>query len=473
MSDCLGGYCFYDESFTEEGKLEEPRFTDRGQVTADVFGKLDTQILEINSKTGLYPLYVTYSAYRRKLHEITANESTIKEKQDLWLQTVNQNVFVICKTPMAKAITKRTLTGYSGKNINSHYFDDLINVMKNKPQQFIDKVVKQSYWKKGSGIMKFDAICGNPPYMTMDNGNGSSATPIYQYFVQQAQNLNPSYITMITPSRWLNGGKGLDSFREQMLNTPSIVKFVDFQNAKDCFPTTSISGGVSYFLCKTDNKEFSCSVTNVLATSNNTMKRAMNEFDVYVRYNNAVNMIRKIKSFKESALSEEFSSRNPYGLPTNIRGKEKGEIILYSSKGVGYLDKKDIAMNIDSINKYKIMVSRTSCEHAGEPDKTGMYKVLSTVKILKPGEVCTDSYIIGHPTSSYGEIYNFEKYLKTKFVRFLIMQALSGINLTKDRYCFVPTQDFTKEWTDNKLYEKYSLTGEEIEFIESMIKPIR
>ena len=214
--------------------------------------------------------------------------------------------------------------------------------MKNKPQQFTRKVSKQSFWKKGTKNMKFDAICGNPPYMTMDNGNGASATPIYQHFVQQAKKLNPNYITMITPSRWLNGGKGLDSFRESMLNDPSIVKFVDFQNAKDCFPTTSISGGVSYFLCDTNHTKFSCAVTNILATTRNTMNRVMNEFDIYVRYNNAVNMIRKIKSFNEPTLSEEFSSRNPYGLPTNVRGKEKGTITVYSSRGIGYLEESDI-----------------------------------------------------------------------------------------------------------------------------------
>ena len=171
--------------------------------------------------------------------------------------------------------------------------------MKNKPQQFTRKVSKQSFWKKGTKNMKFDAICGNPPYMTMDNCNGASATPIYQHFVQQAKKLNPNYITMITPSRWLNGGKGLDSFRESMLNDPSIVKFVDFQNAKDCFPTTSISGGVSYFLCDTNHTKFSCAVTNILATTRNTMNRVMNEFDIYVRYNNAVNMIRKIIQIDE------------------------------------------------------------------------------------------------------------------------------------------------------------------------------
>ena len=136
---------------------------DRGQVTADVFGKLNTQILEINSKTGLYPLYVTYSAYRRKLREFTVKSATVKDKQDLWLQTVDKNVFVICKTPMAKAITKRTLTGYSGKSINAHYFDDLVNIMQNKPQQFTGKVLKESYWKKGNESMKFDAIIGNVP----------------------------------------------------------------------------------------------------------------------------------------------------------------------------------------------------------------------------------------------------------------------------------------------------------------------
>lgn len=160
MSDCLGGWCFYDETFNEETKLDEPRYVDRGDITVNVFGKLDSQILEINSKTGLYPLYVTYSAYRRKLKEFKGEELPISDKWDLWLQTVSENIFVICKTPMAKAITKRTLIGYSIAKINAHYFDDLLNIIQNKPQQFTEKILRENYWKKGSACMKFDAIVG-------------------------------------------------------------------------------------------------------------------------------------------------------------------------------------------------------------------------------------------------------------------------------------------------------------------------
>ena len=173
-----------------------------------MFGNLDTRILEINSKTGLYPLYVTYSAYRRKLDEFEDGELNIEEKQELWIQTVEENIFVICKTPMAKSITQRTLMGYSGRKINAHYFDDLLNVMANKPQQFIDKVCKASYWKKGSGLMKFNAVVGNPPYMSEVNrerSKGSAAqmaVPVFHLVVEQAKKIQPDYLSMIIPARW-------------------------------------------------------------------------------------------------------------------------------------------------------------------------------------------------------------------------------------------------------------------------------
>ena len=167
LSNCLGGYSFWDEKY--ENPLDEPRFINKGKVTADTLNNENAQILEINSKTGLYPLYVTFNIYQNKCNRYKNEELTFELQREIWNDTIKNNIFVICKTPMAKQITQRTLIGYSDIKINAHYFDDLVNQMKNKPQQFIDRVLKSNYWKKGDITqMKFDAIVGNPPYMEMD-----------------------------------------------------------------------------------------------------------------------------------------------------------------------------------------------------------------------------------------------------------------------------------------------------------------
>lgn len=321
MSDCLGGYCFYDETFTEEGKLDEPRFVDRGKVTADIFGKLDSQILEINSKTGLYPLYVTYSVYRRKLQEFVNEELTIKDKQDIWLQTVDENIFVICKTPMAKAITRRTLTGYSGGKINAHYFDDLINTMSNKPQMFLDKVLRQNYWKKGNNVMKFDAIVGNPPYQILDGGGkGYSAKPVYNYFVTQAKALNPAYVSMVTPSRWFSGGKGLDQFRSDMLADRSMRKIVDYTDNEMLFKNVSIVGGVNYFLWDRDYSG-DCEITSIRGEKVTTMMRPLNEYDIFIRNNESIRLIKEIENSNDVKMDTVVYARNVFGIPSDFRGK--------------------------------------------------------------------------------------------------------------------------------------------------------
>ena len=474
MSDCLGGYCFYDKSFTEEGKLDEPRLVDRGQVTEDVFGKLDTQILEINSKTGLYPLYVTYSTYRRKLCELTVKEATVKDKQDLWLQTVDKNVFVICKTPMAKAITKRTLTGYSGKSINAHYFDDLVNIMQNKPQQFTGKVLKESYWKKGNESMKFDAIIGNVPYQQETDGAGRQAKPIYNHFVMQAKALEPKYISMIIPSRWFAGGMGLDAFRENMKIDRSIRQIVDFTNAKDCFPTASISGGVMYFLWNRDRQGL-CNFKNITNGYSDEKERLLDEYPVVVRYNKAETIINKVRSFNEKCITDIISSLMPFGLSTNVRGETNqidGYYKLYASNGVTYIDPKQITKGEEYVGSYKVLVSKTSAEHAGEPSKDGKFRVIPTsMKVIGPEEVCTHSYFLIGNYDNKETAQNLLEYLKTPFVRFLVLMSLSGFGLSKLAFGFVPMQDFSIEWNSNMLYDKYSLTKEEVKFIESMIKP--
>lgn len=322
--------------------------------------------------------------------------------------------------------------------------------------------------------MKFDVIIGNPPYQLSDGGNGVSAKPIYNLFVEQAKKLNPRFLIMITPSRWFNGGKGLDKFRNDMFSDRRITHLVDFQNAKDCFPGVSIGGGVSYFLWERDKKD-DCEITNIVKGRSVTIKRPLNQFPVFVRFNDAIDIIKKVQTLSRNSIVSEISTRNPFGIATNARGGDTsfpGCITLITSKDNGYIPRSDVTQGHDNIDKYKVMISRVTSEHAGEPDKDGMYKVISKIALLAPGEVCTDSYIVAGASTSKDEAQNFMDYLKTKFSRFLILQTLSSINLSRDRYEFVPQQDFTKAWDDETLYKKYSLSQDEIDFIEATIKPM-
>ena len=323
--------------------------------------------------------------------------------------------------------------------------------------------------------MKFDVIIGNPPYQLDDGGNSASAKPIYNLFVEQALKLNPRYLTMIVPARWYNGGKGLDSFRKKMLNEERISILVDYPNSKECFPNLSIGGGVCYFLWAREKTGCNCEIKNITAGQTSSAIRSLNEFPSFVRYNKAVGIIRKVLSKKENNIVSMLSSRNPFGIQTNERGKSvknKTDLTIYSSKGIGYLERSSVTQGQDLIDKYKIKITRTLSEYAGEPDKNGKFKVLSSVSILEPGEVCTDSYIIACLNGDPIETQNFYEYLNTKFSRFLLLQAVSSINLTRDVYSFVPQQDFSRKWPDKNLYKKYGLTNDEIEFIENTIKPM-
>lgn len=324
--------------------------------------------------------------------------------------------------------------------------------------------------------MKFDVIIGNPPYQLDTGGAGRQAKPIYNLFVEQAKKLNPRFLSMIIPSRWFSGGMGLDSFRDSMMNDNHITRIVDFANAKDCFPQNSISGGVCYFLREKDSRGM-CNFTNINNGEENTLLRPLNEFPVLVRYNKGVSIIHKIQNFKETPLSSIISPLMPYGLSTNVRGNStrtsKTDLILHASDGISFIKSTDITKGIETIDKYKILISKTSAEHAGEPGKDGMFRVItSSIKVIGPGEICTHSYFIIGSYDNEIEALNTLTYLKTKLIRFLLLLSMSSINLSKLVFSFVPMQDFTKPWTDEELYRKYNLTPEEIVFIESLIKPM-
>lgn len=317
--------------------------------------------------------------------------------------------------------------------------------------------------------MKFDVIIGNPPYQLNDGGNGASAKPIYHLFVEKAIKLKPRYLTMIIPSRWFAGGKGLDEFRNKMLNNGNIREIVDYVNAKDCFPGVSLSGGVNYFLW-TETQSTECKYTNIHDGKSSTCVRKLDEFPIFVRYNEALSIIHKVIARDENMVSDLVGSRNPFGFPSSFRGKESGQAVIFSSKGRGYVQLNEITQGKNIIKDYKVMISKVTSEHAGEPDKNGMFSMLSTIQILEPNEICTDSYLIAFHSNSKEEAINFRDYMCTKFFRFLLLQAVSSINLSKDKFCFIPQQNFSLSWDDDKLYKKYALNKEEINFIENMIK---
>jgi site-specific DNA-methyltransferase (adenine-specific) len=319
--------------------------------------------------------------------------------------------------------------------------------------------------------MKFDVIIGNPPYQLSDGGFGRSASPIYHRFVQQAKKLNPRYLTMIIPSRWFGGGKGLDDFRSEMLNDDRIRKIVDFEDSSEVFPGVSVAGGICYFLWDKDYQG-PCEIVNMHGGKEMIVTRRLDEFDVFIRHSQAVPIIRKVMGENERRMQEQVSSYKPFGLRTYVKPQKTGDIKLYWQKGIGPYRRKDITAGIEMIDRWKVVASRSGHEHAGNPGLDGARRVLARTDILPPGMVCTETYlVIGH-YSTEEEACNLLTYMKTRFFRFLMSLFMYSHGITRDTFAFIPILDMTKSWTDEKLYKCYSLTKEEIAFIESKIRPM-
>lgn len=319
--------------------------------------------------------------------------------------------------------------------------------------------------------MKFDVIIGNPPYQLSDGGFGKSASPIYHKFVEQAKQLQPRFLSMIIPSRWFAGGKGLNDFRKSMLEDDRIRKLVDFENASECFPGVDIAGGICYFLWDRDNRG-KCEVVNINNNEKTESVRSLQEFPKFIRHGNAVPIIRKVMKKGLPDMSEQVSASKPFGLRTFVRPAKKGDITLRWQNGEGPYPRSEITTGVEMIDLWKVITSYVGYDHAGNPGKDGKRKVFSKIEILPPQTICTETYLVVGAYKQKKQAENLASYMKTMFFRFLVAQLMYSHHITKEAYIFVPKLDMKQAWSDDALNQLFELSAKEIAFIESKIRPM-
>jgi len=321
--------------------------------------------------------------------------------------------------------------------------------------------------------MKFDVIVGNPPYQMTGGGGGTNDTPIYNDFFDMAKALNPRYITMIMPARWLAGGRGLDTFRAEMLGDKRIRHLVDYPNAGDLFPGVEIKGGVCYLQWDRDNPG-SCAVTRVMGEVKlGPTPRDLSEFDVFVRDSRALSILHKVLSKKQPNVEAMVSGDTPFGLATNFSKTAKrasaSTITIHavqSGRRVEALVKReDVPRGLGMIDAWKVLVPEAY--GAGE---TLPHQILGQPIVAAPPSCCTQSYLVVQPFGSEAEANSFVSYLRTRFFRFLVSQRKISQHAFRSTYAWVPQQSWDKEWTDAKLYDAYEITAEEQAFIETAVR---
>ena len=430
-------------------------------------------------------------------------ENQIPDRQKRIDHILHNQVFGIACTELTSLLARRSV--YCSKHANSKYSVSKFNneegniLYKNLKHTWVNGKCKycgasQSVYDRGSEAeqyaymfihtdnpnkffnMHFDVIVGNPPYQLSDGGDTEErqrggAIPLYHKFIQQAIKLQPKYLTIITPSRWFAGGRGLDDFRDEMLHDKHLRIIVDYPISSECFPGVEIKGGVCYCLWNRDNEGL-CDVTTIRGNSRSFATRPLLEkdADIFIRYNEAISILHKVQKHKEKCFASLVSSQKPFGFRTFVTGrasKKEGDVKLYANKSIGYVSRDEITQNIEWVNKYKVFI--TMAYGAGEDFP---HQIINTPFIGEPNSCCTETYVVIGPFANKTETENVITYIKTMFFRFFVLLKKNTQHAAAKVYEFVPLQDFSHPWTDDMLYKKYGLTEEEIAFIESMIRPM-
>lgn len=442
LGDCLGGYNFYDTEY--QNVISEPRFIDKGEVTAEVFSP-ESRILEINSKSGLYPLYMAYGIYRARVKASLFAVETVEEQQAVWDKVIAENIFVICKTPMAKSITKRTLAGFRKAKVNTRYFEDLINQIKNKPENFIAKVAKgHSYWKAiDNDNMKFNAIVGNPPYQEVvdqkESTNGQKVSiSIFQYFQTISEKIG-KYTALIYPgSRWIHrSGKGLEKFGLAQMNDPHLALLEFFPCSKDIFKDVAIADGLSIVLKNMEKNE--CGFTYKYSVGGKTITIQANNpgndmFSLNPQDNEIIKRLdNAIKSF--GCLHDSILPRNLFSIESDFVEKNPSlvkefndgdyynpetEIKLFTNDKAGksgrarwYIaDKNVITSGSEYLNKWKVIVSSAN---AGGQKRSNQIAIVDNHSAFGRSRVALKTF------ATEKEAINFFKYATSEIIRFAFL----------------------------------------------------
>lgn len=321
--------------------------------------------------------------------------------------------------------------------------------------------------------MKFDVIISNPPYQLSDGGNGKSAKPIYQLFVNVAKKMKPRYVTMIIPSRWFAGGKGLDDFRQDMLTDKHISKLVDYENFKDVFPGVDLAGGACYFLWEKDYSGM-CEVVNYNKNAPSSMVRPLDEYETFIRQNLAVEIVKKVQAQAKVFLDTRVSSRKPFGIPSNYIPTSSGTPCWFIQRiGLKFANPNDVSNSKGYLNKWKFLIPAAPI--AGQTDFTKPVAFFydGNTRIAKPGECCTESWLVAGAFDTEEEVLSYKSYFMTKTVRFLLLQTVVSQHISTKSFCFVPDMGkYEGQYTDEQLCKLWSITSEEWEYIKSRIGEI-